>query len=251
MTDQRGSARARRIELVERVLEVNDAIAAATRAELLGRGILAVGIIGAPGSGKTSLLEATLQALRQRPGSRPPAVLVGDLATQRDGDRLARWCDQVVQISTGQGCHLEAAEVRAAIAELTLEGVDLLLVENVGNLICPVGFDLGLGATVGLLSVTEGDDKAAKHPYLVERADLLLLNKVDLLPYVRFDLGAFRHDIERLHPGVPVLEVSATTGAGIEGWLAWLGARAGTGSSHEATKVERASAGSSRTAPGA
>jgi hydrogenase nickel incorporation protein HypB len=213
---------ARRIELVERVLEANDTIAATIRVDLARRGIFALDLIGAPGSGKTALLEATLQGLRGRTGAPRPAVLVGDLTTQRDGDRLARWCDQVVQISTGQGCHLEANEVRAAIAELALDDVGLLLVENVGNLICPVGFDLGQGATVGLFSVTEGDDKAAKHPYLVEQADLLLLNKVDLLPYVRFDLEGFRADVRRLHPGVPVLEVSATTGQGLDAWLTWL-----------------------------
>lgn len=218
-------ARARRVELVGRVLEANDTIAAATRAGLQARGIFGIDLIGAPGSGKTALLEATLQALRQRPDPPGTAVLVGDLTTQRDGDRLARWCDQVVQISTGQGCHLEAGEVRAAIGELTLDGIELLLVENVGNLICPVGFDLGLGATVGLFSVTEGDDKAAKHPYLVEQADLLLLNKVDLLPYVRFDRELFLDDVRRLHPEVPVLEVSATTGTGLDAWIAWLVSR--------------------------
>jgi hydrogenase nickel incorporation protein HypB len=220
---------ARRIELVERVLEANDAVAAGTRADLIARGIFSIDLIGAPGSGKTALLEATLRTLRERHGAPTPAVLVGDLTTQRDGDRLARWCDQVVQISTGQGCHLEAAEVRAAIGEVVLDDVGLLLVENVGNLICPVGFDLGLSTTVGLFSVTEGDDKAAKHPYLVEEADLLLLNKVDLLPYVSFDLGLFRSDVERLHPGVPVLEVSATTGDGMGAWLDWLLGRAGRG----------------------
>lgn len=216
----------RRVELVERVLEANDTIAARTRADLVTRGIGSIDLIGAPGSGKTALLETTLRALRERPDTPRPAVLVGDLTTQRDGDRLARWCDQVVQISTGQGCHLEAAEVRAAIDELDLDGVGLLLVENVGNLICPVGFDLGLSATIGLFSVTEGDDKAAKHPYLVEEADLLLLGKVDLLPYVSFDVEAFRADVRRLNPDVPVLDVSATTGQGIDEWLAWLEALA-------------------------
>jgi hydrogenase nickel incorporation protein HypB len=226
VTDTHPTPTARRIELVERVLEANDTIAAATRIDLERRGILSIDLIGAPGSGKTALLEATLRELRGRAGGIRPAVLVGDLTTQRDGDRLARWCDQVVQISTGQGCHLEAGEVRAALSELTLDGVGLLLVENVGNLICPVGFDLGLGATVGLFSVTEGDDKAAKHPYLVEEAHLLLLNKVDLLPFVSFDLEAFRADVRRIDPSVPILEVSATTGQGIGDWLAWLDARA-------------------------
>jgi hydrogenase nickel incorporation protein HypB len=208
-----------RLPVDERILEANDEIAAAVRTELAGRGIFAIDLIGAPGSGKTALLEATLRAMA---GRRRPAVLVGDLATRRDGDRLARWCDRVVQISTGQGCHLEAGQVRDALGQLDLDGVDLLFVENVGNLICPVGFDLGQNAKVGLFSLTEGDDKAAKHPYLVAEADLVLLNKIDLAPHLTFDRAAFQADVRLLNPQVPVLEVSATTGQGMEQWLAWL-----------------------------
>ena len=147
---------------------------------------------------------------------------MGDLATRRDGDRLARWCDQVVQISTGQGCHLEANQVRDAMGQIDLGRVDLLFIENVGNLICPVGFDLGQASKVGLFSLTEGDDKAAKHPYLVEAADLLLLNKIDLLPHVSFDRSGFAADVRLLNPRVPILDVSATTGEGLDAWIAWL-----------------------------
>jgi hydrogenase nickel incorporation protein HypB len=153
---------------------------------------------------------------------RRPAVLVGDLTTRRDGDRLARWCDRVVQISTGEGCHLEAGQVRRALEDVDMTGVDLLFIENVGNLICPVGFDLGQTAKVGLFSLTEGDDKAAKHPYLVTAADLILLNKVDLAPYLNFDIAAFEADVRLLNPTVPILEVSATTGEGLDAWLDWL-----------------------------
>jgi len=208
-----------RVPLVERVLEANDEIAADNRAELERRGIFSVDLIGAPGSGKTALLEATLRALQ---GRRRPAVLVGDLATRRDGDRLARWCDQVVQISTGQGCHLEANQVRDALGQIDLDAIDLLFIENVGNLICPVGFDLGQATKVGLFSLTEGDDKAAKHPYLVEAADLLLLNKIDLLPYLSFDRSSFEADVRLLNPRVPIMDVSATTGEGLDAWIAWL-----------------------------
>jgi hydrogenase nickel incorporation protein HypB len=213
------SAKSTRIPLVERVLEANDQLAETVRADLERRGIFAVDIIGAPGSGKTALLEATLRALK---GRRHPAVLVGDLATRRDGDRLARWCDQVVQISTGQGCHLEAGQVRDALAQVDLSQVDLLFIENVGNMICPVGFDLGQAAKVGVFAVTDGDDKAAKHPYLVQAADVILLNKIDLLPYVPFDRSVFDVDVRLLNPTVPILDISATTGAGLYAWLEWL-----------------------------
>ena len=205
--------------MVERILEANDEIAVATRAELARRGIFAIDLIGAPGSGKTALLEATLRAMT---GRHRPAVLVGDMATRRDGDRLARWCDRVVQISTGEGCHLEAGQVSEALAQVDLDGVDLLFIENVGNLICPVGFDLGQTAKVGLFSLTEGDDKAAKHPYLVTAADLLLLNKTDLAPYLTFDRAGFEADVRLLNPTVPIIDVSATSGAGMEAWLEWL-----------------------------
>jgi hydrogenase nickel incorporation protein HypB len=221
-----------RVPIVERVLEANDDIAAVTRAELARRGIFSIDLIGAPGSGKTALLEATLQKLAGRGSDgadavvrrprRRPAVLVGDLATRRDGDRLARWCERVVQISTGEGCHLEASQVRDALAGVELEGVDLLFIENVGNLICPVGFDLGQNVKVGLFSLTEGDDKAAKHPYLVTAADLILLNKIDLAPYLTFDRTGFEADVRLLNPTVPILEVSATPGAGMDAWLEWI-----------------------------
>jgi hydrogenase nickel incorporation protein HypB len=208
-----------RLPVAERILSINDEVAAQTRRELARRGIFAIDLIGAPGSGKTALLEATLRAMA---GRHRPAVLVGDLATRRDGDRLARWCDRVVQISTGQGCHLEAGQVRDALGNLDLEGVDVLFVENVGNLICPVGFDLGQNAKVGLFSLTEGDDKAAKHPYLVAEANLILLNKMDLAPHLTFDRAGFGADVRLLNPTVPILEVSATTGQGLDEWLAWL-----------------------------
>jgi len=208
-----------RVPLVERVLEANDEVAAANRADLERRGIFSVDLIGAPGSGKTALLEATLRALR---GRRHPAVLVGDLATRRDGDRLARWCDKVVQISTGQGCHLEANQVRDALAEIELDMVDLLFIENVGNLICPWASTWARQPRSACSASPEGDDKAAKHPYLVEAANLILLNKIDLLPYLSFDRRTFEADVHLLNPRVPILDVSANDGEGLDAWIAWL-----------------------------
>jgi hydrogenase nickel incorporation protein HypB len=209
-----------KLPVAERVLLANDEIAAVVRAELARRGVFAIDLIGAPGSGKTALLEATLRALAG--GPRRPAVLVGDLTTRRDADRLARWCDRVVQISTGEGCHLEAGQVRRALDDVDMTGVDLLFIENVGNLICPVGFDLGQNAKVGLFSLTEGDDKAAKHPYLVTAADLILLNKVDLAPHLTFDRALFEADVRLLNPTVPILGVSAATGEGLDAWIQWI-----------------------------
>ncbi len=215
-----------RVAIERRVLEANDGLAASLRSDFARRGIFAVDLIGGPGSGKTTLLAATLRALR---GELEVAVLVGDLTTRRDADRLTPWCERVVQISTGQGCHLEARHVGDALRSLDLAGVRLLIVENVGNLICPVGFDLGQAATAGLFSLTEGEDKAAKHPYLVETADLLLLNKIDLEPYLAFDRIAFEADVRRLAPSVPILAVSAASGEGLETWLEWLRAGVAAG----------------------
>lgn len=208
-----------KVQIIETVLKLNDQIAAANRARFRQAGLFAVNLIGSPGCGKTTLLETTLQHLSPRLNI---AVIVGDLATARDGQRLGRFCDRVVQINTGKTCHLEAFHVQQALEKLPLDGLDILFIENVGNLICPVGFDLGQDVKVAMFSVSEGDDKPAKHPYLVQEADLLILNKLDLLPYVRFDLDAFRNDILRLKPSASILSVSLAANQGIEAWLTWL-----------------------------
>lgn len=207
-----------KVPVVENVLKLNDEVARGNRQTLQDAGLFALNLIGAPGCGKTALLEATLQRLRDefRVG-----VLVGDLTTSRDGERLAQWTEHVVQINTGRGCHLDANQVRQGMAQLDLAQLDLLIIENVGNLICPVGFDLGQDVKVGLFSVTEGDDKAAKHPYLVREASLLLLNKLDLLPYVRFDRERFLQDVRQLNSDAPLLEISVTRDQ-IDGWIDWL-----------------------------
>ncbi len=207
-----------KVPVVENVLKLNDELAAMNRRHFAQHGVFVLDLIGSPGCGKTALLEATLQRVKSdlRVG-----VLVGDLATTRDADRLARWSNQVVQINTGKGCHLDANQVRQGVARLDLAALDVLVIENVGNLICPVGFDLGQHLKVGMFSVPEGDDKPAKHPHLVHAASLVLLNKTDLLPHVPFNLEQFREDVRRLNADLPLLELSVARGD-IDGWLDWL-----------------------------
>lgn len=208
-----------KVPIVENVLKINDEMAAMNRRTLQDACVFTIDVIGAPGCGKTALIEATLAACRDDPTRF--GVIVGDLATDRDATRLARQCQHVVQINTGKGCHLDANQVRQAVAQIELDAIDVLFIENVGNLICPVGFDLGQDVKVGVFCVAEGDDKAAKHPYLVQEADLLLLNKIDLLPHVPFDLEKLQADVERLNPGVDLLQVSVSD-SGLEKWLPWL-----------------------------
>ena len=207
------------VAVIENVLKLNDEIAQLNRERLRAAGVFTVDVIGAPGCGKTALIERTIDMLKPK---LRVGVIVGDLATQRDADRLARHTDHVVQINTGKGCHLEANHVRRALERLDLSQLDLLFIENVGNLICPVGFDLGQDAKIGIFGVCGGDDKAAKHPYIVSEASLLLLSKTDLLPLIPFDLALFRQDIRRLNADVPLVELSARTGEGMERWIDWL-----------------------------
>jgi len=213
------------IRVVQNLLKHNDEIAAMNRQRLQDAGVFCIDLIGSPGCGKTSLLEATLRRLNQRMNI---GVIAGDLATDRDAQRIQACGAKVVQINTGKGCHLDANQVRHAMDEIDLNDLDLLIIENVGNLICPVGFDLGQDAKVGMFSVCEGDDKAAKHPHLVCAADVLLLNKTDLMQHVRFHPVTFLEDVESLNPDVSVIELSVTE-AKIERWLEWLLSRVLTG----------------------
>ncbi|MBI2302129.1 MAG: hydrogenase nickel incorporation protein HypB [Armatimonadetes bacterium] len=213
-----------RVDVVHNVLKLNDALAAQIRARLHAAGIFTLNVISAPGSGKTTLLERTLAHFGAEIGQ---AVIVGDLATSRDAERLAPFA-RAVQVNTDGGCHLDAAMVANALEALDLTGVELLWVENVGNLVCPVGFDLGHDVKVGLLSVPEGEDKVAKYPRLWREADAVLLNKVDLLPYVSFDRERFYADLRAINETVPVFEVQATTAETLRGWFEWVAAaRAG------------------------
>jgi len=212
-----------RVPLEGKVLNENDRLAADLRLGFQRHGTRCVNLISSPGSGKTMLLERTLASFE--PGRRV-AVLTGDIQTDNDAQRLARYGFPVRQITTGGACHLDARMVSTALAEWNPEEIDLLLIENVGNLVCPTSYDLGEEARVVLLSVTEGEDKPLKYPATFNRADLVLLTKLDLLPYVPFKMELAREFILRVQPHARILEVSCTTGLGLDTWRQWLDAAA-------------------------
>ena len=208
-----------KIEVVKSVLAANRASAEQNRSRLRTSGIVALNITSAPGSGKTSLLEFTIAALQ--PDCRS-AVIVGDLQTTRDAERLAPLGVQVAQINTEGGCHLSADQIAAGLDRLDLAGVSIVFIENVGNMVCPAAFDLGEHFRVAMLSTPEGDDKVAKYPTLFQPADAILLNKIDLADVLDFSVDRVREDLSRINTRAPLLEVSARTGAGMAEWLGWL-----------------------------
>ena len=209
-----------RVTVRENVLKENDRIAAELRAGFDRRGIFSVNLISSPGAGKTSILEGTLQALRATPVR--AAVLTGDIQTERDADRLRGYGFPALQITTGGTCHLDAAMVARALGSLPLDEIDVLFIENVGNLVCPASYDLGEDVKVVVLSVTEGDDKPLKYPGIFRRAGLMLLHKVDLLPYTRFDPAAAVADARRVQPDLEVVETSCYGEPGLDGWIRWI-----------------------------
>jgi hydrogenase nickel incorporation protein HypB len=211
-----------RVPLERKVLSENDRLAAELRQGFLQHGTLCVNLISSPGSGKTMLLERTLAAFEP---DRRVAVLTGDIQTDNDAQRLARYGFPVRQITTGGACHLDARMVEKALEEWRPAPIDVLFVENVGNLVCPSSYDLGEEARVVLLSVTEGEDKPLKYPATFHRADLVVLNKIDLLPYVPFRMDLAREYIRRVQPDAEIVEVSCTTGAGLDAWRQWIEAR--------------------------
>lgn len=208
----------RRIKVEEDILARNDALAGVNRRMLAHAGTFAVNLMSSPGSGKTTLLVRTLKALE----GTPVAVIEGDQQTDLDAKRIEATGVKAVQINTGKGCHLDAAMVGSALDQLPLDPRGLLFIENVGNLVCPASFDLGENRKVVVVSVTEGEDKPLKYPDMFAVADLVVVNKVDLLPHLEFDVGLLEANVHRVRPGVPILRVSARTGEGFESWLAWL-----------------------------
>jgi len=209
----------RTIRLQQKVLAKNDELAAASRQWLRDRGILAVNLMSSPGSGKTTLLARTISELA---GSMSVSVIEGDQETVLDAQRIQAAGGQVVQINTGVGCHLDAEMVARGLAGLDPPGGSVVVIENVGNLVCPALFDLGEAARVVLASVTEGVDKPLKYPHMFRQADLVLLNKTDLLPYVEFDVRQYCSDLRRVTPDAMLLQLSATTGDGMQAWYDWL-----------------------------
>ncbi|MFN8012523.1 MAG: hydrogenase nickel incorporation protein HypB [Holophagaceae bacterium] len=218
-TAPEGAGRRRRISLERNLLARNDAFAAANRAAWTDRGVLALNLVSSPGSGKTSLLVETLRRLR---GRVPAAVLEGDQRTARDAERIRAAGFPALQINTGKGCHLDAHAVGHAAERLAPEAGSVLFIENVGNLVCPAAFDLGEACKVVVLSVTEGEDKPLKYPDMFAAAGVLLLNKVDLLPHLAFDVEACLAMAFQVNPALQVFRTSAATGEGLDAWADWV-----------------------------
>ncbi len=211
-----------KVKIVEEALDANNTIAQANRADFDRAGVRVVNFMSAPGAGKTALLE---HVVRDLPGVRV-GVLEGDVQGSMDADRLASLHVPVTQLNTDAGfggeCHLDANMVRSALPELPLDEIDLLVIENVGNLVCPAEFRVGEDARIMVSAVTEGEEKPLKYPLMFRACELVLINKLDLLPHLDFDLGKFMHNLDCVHPGVERILVSAKSGDGIEEWRDWL-----------------------------
>jgi hydrogenase nickel incorporation protein HypB len=208
-----------RISIVENILGLNDQQAIRNRQLLDNAGIFSVNIMASPGAGKTSLIELTIKNLMKEFSV---AVIDGDLASSLDADRASKAGAKAIQINTGGECHLDANMVQAAFQDLELNTTDLMIVENVGNLVCPISFQLGTHSNVLIASVPEGDDKPYKYPGMYRGVDVLLINKIDLLPYLSFDLDYFNKGVSILNPGIQTFSLSCRTGEGLEPWINWL-----------------------------
>ncbi len=211
----------RLIAIEQDILAKNDSFAAVNRQLFAAKGVFVLNLMSSPGSGKTTLLTRTLTDLK---GRFPMAVIEGDQQTSFDANRIRATGTPAIQVNTGRGCHLDAQMVTQAVGRLPVETGSVLFIENVGNLVCPAGFDLGEAHKVVVLSVTEGEDKPLKYPAMFAGADLLLVNKIDLLPHLTFDVARMIAYARQLKPDLRVIEVSATTGQGLEDWYGWIAA---------------------------
>lgn len=207
------------IKVIKNILGENDRFAAENRAMFAEKGVFVVNFMGSPGAGKTSVLEKTMERLK---GELSMAVIEGDLFTSKDAERIDRHGVPVIQINTAGGCHLDANMVQKTVREMDLAALDLLVVENVGNLVCPAEFALGEDARAVVLSVTEGDDKPMKYPLMFKESEIALINKIDLAPYCNFNCASAKEDISMLHPGIEIAELSCMTGEGVGVWCDWL-----------------------------
>lgn len=212
------------VDVRQSLLSQNERLAERNRGFFAGRGVQCMNIMSSPGSGKTALIERTLQTPEM---ARRIAVLVGDLATDNDAQRIGAAGIPVTQITTGTACHLDAHMVHHALEKISLEGRDLLFVENVGNLVCPASFDLGEGRRIVLIAVTEGEDKPLKYPVIFQSADVVVVNKIDLAEAVGYERDRALENIRKVAPRATIMELSARTGAGFDAWLQWLDTAAG------------------------
>jgi hydrogenase nickel incorporation protein HypB len=217
---------AERVEVLERIFGENDKTAAANRASLAAHGVRAVNLMSSPGAGKTMLLRETLARLK---GETRIGIIEGDIETSLDADRLAGFGASVALVNTGNGfggeCHLDAPMVASALPRLPLSGLDLVLIENVGNLVCPAEFDVGEDARAMVYAITEGEEKPLKYPVMFRSCQLVVVNKIDLLPYLDFDMDCFLGNLRAVNPAASVLQVSARTGEGVDAWCDWLRAQ--------------------------
>lgn len=211
------------IKVVKNILEANEVIASQSKTLFEEKGIYVLNLMGSPGAGKTTLLEKTVDHLKDK---NHIAVIEGDIATSRDAERIAHHSIPAVQINTGGACHLDGNMVRGALKEFDLNQIDLLIVENVGNLVCPAEFNIGENDKAMIISVTEGDDKPKKYPLMFQVSTVLLLNKIDLLPYLDFDMERFHDDALKVNPKLKIMPISCTTGEGIDSWFEWIEGRA-------------------------
>lgn len=207
------------IKILKNVLDKNNDLAVKNKELLHQNNIRMINFISSPGAGKTTVLEKTLPLLKKK---FRPGIIEGDAYTARDAERLQKFDIPIVQVNTEGACHLDSNSISEALKEFNLNDLDLIIVENVGNLICPVGFDLGEDFRIAVLSTTEGDDKPSKYPMLFREAKAVILNKIDLLPYIDFDKELIFNEIRNMNPHIQIFEVSATKNEGIENWFKWL-----------------------------